>query len=86
VEVDSTIAGASVAGATGVSSLTGGSCVTTGSSVGGTTSVGSVVGGVVSSANTVLGNPSDDINENKITRDKMLSFFVYFIVISPFHP
>src|SRR5687767_11544019 len=74
VGVASTMTGASVAT---------GSCVVTGSSVGGKTSGVSAGGGVVSSANTLIGNISDNINENKTTIDKTVSFFVFCIVVSP---
>jgi hypothetical protein len=86
VGLDSTTTGASVAGALGVFSTNKGSGVAAGSSVGGTLSGASVAGGIASSASTPVGNPSDVINENKITIDDMVSFFVYFIAISPYHP
>jgi NDP-sugar pyrophosphorylase family protein len=68
------------------SSVTTGSSVVTGSAVGLEGSDVSPGGGVVSSANAVIGNTMDEINENKRTIEKIVSFFVDFIVMAPSHP
>jgi hypothetical protein len=74
----SLVTGASVSvGATEVDSTT------TGCSVAGETTGVSTGGGVVSSANTLIGKMSDNINEHKITTEKTVDFFVCFIVVTP---
>ena len=70
VGVDSTITG---------SSVIIGSSVVTGSSVGGRTTDVSSAGGVASSANTLIGKMSDNINENKMNTDTNVNFFMLFI-------
>ena len=57
--------------------------VATGASVGCETSGVSAGGGVVSSANTLMGKTSDDISDNKTMIEKTVNFFACFIDMSP---
>src|SRR5258705_13642784 len=59
-------------------SVAAGSSVVTGSLVGGRTSGVASAGGVASSANTLIGKTSDKINEDKITTDTNVNFFMLF--------
>jgi hypothetical protein len=80
----SSVTGISVTeGAISVASMPAGASVATGASVGCDTSGRSVGGGVVSSANTLMGKTSDDISENKTMIEKTVNFFACFIEISP---
>jgi hypothetical protein len=66
--------------------VTTGSCVVTASAGCAAGSEVSAGGGVVSSARTVIGKTTDEINEIKRTIEKMVSCFVVFIVIAPSYP
>jgi hypothetical protein len=70
-------------GATGVDSTLIGASVAAGASVGCETSGVPSGGGVGSSANTLMGKTRDNINENKTTIEKTVSFFACFIEKSP---
>jgi hypothetical protein len=85
----STVVGASVAcgaeevSGTSVADGSTGALVATGSCVGGLLSDCSTGGGVLSSANTLIGKTIDDINENKTKTVKMASLLGCFIAKSP---
>jgi hypothetical protein len=79
--------GISVAdGATAIPSLLTGDSVATDVSIGCETPGVSTGGGVVSSANALMGKTSDEISENKTMIEKIVNFFACFIDISPIPP